>query len=774
MRLTLRNLLRFLDQTNLRTIERSRLEQLVDESEKAEAWIKRIETLKQNRDTVALAIESQDPPVNRVAAYLDSTMGEQATVEFEKSMLSSDTLLAEVASCHEIREALRSHSNPAIPILLRQSAYDIGRGQVNDDRQDAEAATDNGDGEQSVASLAATMEDLPYVDGKPDDPKPIGGFSDEGDEPDEESVTIESLSQKAQKRSRLVMTCLLLLVAGLLGLTYWLGVQAGRRPNMIAGNPDATSTDSGKDKTTVSEEGTAGKSGDNTTVGDTGTSGSENKGSAEDGAEGNEDEVADDSIAAIHPQPATANAEDDSESEDESVLPDRPLIAPVRLADAEPPVRVPVVVASVADQKPTLLTRTGNQDATIPPVPPGECSFGTDRPWDPGVWSRVQQTGSLLEGNELIVLPGTASQLDLGGNLTIRIEGPARFCIGQRDVSSGADVLVAAFGRYTVTSKVGDIDLLLEHGGRRYRLTIPVPESRVTVEFSSYQAPGADPRSIQPASTDYFIANKGRLTLSEAGKTWMLPESNAMFRSVSGNPGQAREAMTGLIDLPIERPRDYSIRLTDTIGKNFQDLSEQLKTDAPVSEFLVDLKSDIRQERRFAALSWLAYTGNYAYLIDFLNDDKNRNNWRSVVEAVRASIHYTPQHAAALYESLSLAGQEERDIMFKLLLGYTQDELAGGEDEALVKLLDHDALCVRVLAIERIRQITGGLAYGYNPNADRKVRRRIIDKQWQKALKKKELQYSEPPALPVPVFANVPLNEDDNSDTGKNSATGSN
>ena len=170
MRLTLRNLLRFLDQTNLRSIERSRLEQLVDESEKADAWIKRIDSLKRNKGTAAPAVTSKDPSVSRVVAYLDTSMSEQETIEFERSMLSSDVLLAEVASCHEVRESVINELAPSIPILLRQSVYDIARGQIDYDAVDLEMNPESSesDDEEKVAAVAASMKDLPYVDSQPD------------------------------------------------------------------------------------------------------------------------------------------------------------------------------------------------------------------------------------------------------------------------------------------------------------------------------------------------------------------------------------------------------------------------------------------------------------------------------------------------------------------------------------------------------------------------------------------------------------------------------
>ncbi len=59
-------------------------------------------------------------------------------------------------------------------------------------------------------------------------------------------------------------------------------------------------------------------------------------------------------------------------------------------------------------------------------------------------------------------------------------------------------------------------------------------------------------------------------------------------------------------------------------------------------------------------------------------------------------------------------------------------------------------MSVRVLAIESIRSITGKADLGYKAHSELKVRRRIVERQWGKVLKKKELRYPQPPTMPFP------------------------
>ncbi len=731
MRLTLRNLLRFLDQTDLRPVERSRLEQLVEQSEKADAWINRIDQLKRSADVLPPAVDCDQQPLRQVAAYLDCTMGEEDTVEFEQSMLSCDEWLSEVACCHEIREALRSEDRVPIPILLRQSVYDMGRDQNIWNNAASTLALSNmetGDesnSEEIVAALASSMKDLPFVDGRPDDPQPIGGYSEEGEELDDEAVSLDHLSRRAQRRSYVILGILLALLAGLLGLSY----ELGRRTSNVAENPPDTPSNTELSSTAVPlldpnsprDPGTAEEFTDATQpVTDKEPPATEN-------TDAGEDSTALPDFAGV--LPIAGDRIDPSVATDwaDESLPPRPQIPPLRVF--EPPREV-LAVATLSEAPSALL----KLDAT-------------------GLtWIRAAAEEAVLEGTPCLVLPGTSAELNFSDKLQVRITGPARFTVSQRDLASGADGLNVQYGFFEVVSQVDDVDLLLTRQNLRYRLTLPVVQAQVSVRFSQYLAPGSDPRQIQPASIDFWVTHTGRATVSEADSVWMLPESTALVSSRSEQPELVREPVTGVVALPVPQPRDYTVRIRETLEKNFQEMPAVLEANQPVADFLVKLKGDLRQERRLAALAWLASLGNYTYLVDFLNDEKNRNNWRSLIESVQASMVNDPAYAEALYESLSYLGEEEQNILFQLLLGYSAEQLETGADRQLVEYLDHRSLYVRVLAIECIRNITGGLAYGYVPQGDLKARRRTISNQWEKVLKKQELRYLEAPRLPLPEF----------------------
>ena len=154
MRLTLRNLLRFLDQTDLGSLERQRLEELVEQSDRASAWIERIRSLRSDPARSAPRLQEEPLPAE-VAQYLDGSLSEQEIVGFEETMLASDQILAEVASCHLIGQRLGTADAPAISVALRQSLYDIDR---------LHAASAENRSADADADASTAMEDLPFVD----------------------------------------------------------------------------------------------------------------------------------------------------------------------------------------------------------------------------------------------------------------------------------------------------------------------------------------------------------------------------------------------------------------------------------------------------------------------------------------------------------------------------------------------------------------------------------------------------------------------------------
>jgi cytoskeletal protein RodZ len=128
VRLTLRTLLAYLDDT-LEPLEIKAIGQKVAESDKSQELITRIKQVTRRRRITtppATGPNSFDP--NTVSDYLDSALDADQVAEVEKLCLESDVHLAEVASCHQILTLVLGE--PAVvPPTAKERMYALVRGR---------------------------------------------------------------------------------------------------------------------------------------------------------------------------------------------------------------------------------------------------------------------------------------------------------------------------------------------------------------------------------------------------------------------------------------------------------------------------------------------------------------------------------------------------------------------------------------------------------------------------------------------------------------------
>ncbi len=691
MRLTLRNLLRFLDQTNLGPLERDRLQELVEHSDRAEAWIERIRSLRADPGKAAPRITGPPAPC-RVAQYLDGSLSEQETIEFEEAMLASDEILAEVASAHRIVQQLSTAQPPGIPIVLRQTLYDLDRVFGDSGGSDAGPA----DGEHAGGHGAVTsMEDLPFEDASEPDASSDAMATELEDVGDEDSnhqppVSLDRLTRRARDRSLVLAGLVITVLAGILGVTYWLGresarlSQPARVPNARA-PVDALPRDIDDGEGPVADERAA--------------AGRPDPDSPPTGDQADVEQPAGDADQPPEPQgpgatllvdqPPPPAPEVAAPGQPDPPVPPRPdLSVPdlpvpeVPVVDAEAfigPIQPPRVVARSTEPQVLALMRAPNAED----------------------WTVLTDAADLREGDHVKVLGGMAAEFELGQQLKLRAVGPAEFSLGQRDRASQADLIDLEFGTVVVESRESDVDWILQLGDDRYAVTMLLAAARVEAQAIPYLPPGIDPRHMAPAVVRTFQALEGRCRIQKNEFRWNLATGHALLEVDSAIPEIAQAAQTGVVQQPIARPR-FVERLTDVVEDNLRAWRLELRS---VPDELLDMKSDSRQEIRLAAMAWLAEQGNFDFVVDFLSNPSNKSNWRTFIEAVQHTLRNRPESATRLFDGLGFAGAENQEKLYGLILGFAPPDLEAGLDARLVDYLNDANLAVRVLAIENFAKL---------------------------------------------------------------------
>jgi hypothetical protein len=142
VRLTLRTLLAYLDDT-LEPLEIKAIGQKVAESEPAQELITRIKQVTRRRRITtppATGPNSFDP--NTVSDYLDNELSAEQIAEVEKLCLDSDVHLAEVAACHQILTLVLGE--PAVvPPTAKERMYGLVQGREAIPFRKAKAGTHN-------------------------------------------------------------------------------------------------------------------------------------------------------------------------------------------------------------------------------------------------------------------------------------------------------------------------------------------------------------------------------------------------------------------------------------------------------------------------------------------------------------------------------------------------------------------------------------------------------------------------------------------------------
>jgi hypothetical protein len=172
-------------------------------------------------------------------------------------------------------------------------------------------------------------------------------------------------------------------------------------------------------------------------------------------------------------------------------------------------------------------------------------------------------------------------------------------------------------------------------------------------------------------------------------------------------------------------------------------LEPMLDLERPVSVPLEEHANDRLVEVRTLAIRCLAHFDHYDPFVDALNDPELRSYWKDLYQALQAALARGPQSARALQDTLERLRGEDGLEMYRLLWGYSPDQLEAEGAEQLVEYLEHPTMDIRVLAFENLRQITQK-THLYRPERDPKQQRRALVS-WARSLGEGKIKYQDPP-----------------------------
>ena len=830
MRLTLRTLLAYLDQT----LEPNAAETLgakIAASGFASQLADRVKAAIANGDLGAVAADAVGPldDANVMGEYLDSTLTPEQVAEIERACLETDVLLGEAAACHQIL-TIALGTTPPIGDALRQRVYrlpvtgDSGAGDSGaGDESDAGPRPSGRTGERPVVPGEAVSSVAVFAGvsatGAGGDAATGGGITPVGPE---DSGVNDAASRIARRDKmgmsgadgdaarRLSRRLLMAEHDGYFGgrirtsrVAPWLvtlGLAAGllfalvqifrpvldrRRVDDVALKPLEEATEPATERPTIDRRPSlppADEVVDPESVPDVAElpDATDPAVPSEPPAPSEPDEPPSDPAPSPDgdvpmPEVARPAAPIESTGPRDAVLPIPPAVAPFGPEEATPPAtpddragqpeaapdpdREPAAEPDAAaapvaaEGEPATLAVLKSADTFL-------IAGELDTPWR---W--VRQEGA-IDGESAIVCPPLyRAELQADG-IRLTLFGPTRAFL-RRDADGLLEVELES-GRVSVSAEEVGASFALRLADRPAVVRMTEADASIAVEAGYDRSPGVDPR--RPENRRRRVT----LTTTTGGVEWTRPRFSAGDDTIDEvTPGDDRPEPDAVVLGPSQRwvweagdatevaPAETSdIEAVDEVEAWISGEPTTLATlDRGARDGLLTLVSNepslvmsLREAVRFRRPEVAGLAARTLLLVDqpdvyfggdgILNQDRHRAYWTEHYLALVAAIDRSAESARAIDAAIEQMYAADHEDLFRLLVGYSQRQLAAGGDAELVEFLHSPSMAIRVLAIENLRRITGTTLY-YKAWESSPSRRDSDVKKWQVRLRRGDIRWPE-------------------------------
>lgn len=776
MRLTLRTMLAYLDDI-LEPNDAQDLEHKIDESKFASDLVHRIRTSTRRLRLGAPKVDGKGmaDDANTVAEYLDNTMSAERVLEFEKVCLESDVHLGEVASAHQIlTHVLREPA--VIDPAIRDRVYQIGQPEV--------ASSPPGVPENGKAAGPAIREEM---SGEP--PRVAAAMAARSTPMVEEPAAlarapsvIASSSKTPVPLKSLAVTLLLGFVLAAVALRAMgefnrhhpvlrLLVGTGEEPQaaQVPVQQPSTSGESTSEQGRPADLPAGGPTKNKTNVKPTGKS---DRVDVDDGVKG------DDGLSPSATVPPSIPAK--------TIVPD-PAIRPADAVPAAIPAPADVLSKSVPPSEPADATKatttTGkvadSATVTVAPAKPAKPPTGGltkptessttapgEQPPAPtisaglflseeqvigrldkstGAWVVLPVNSPLAAGEEFLSLPAYRPQVLVAPNVKLTLSGESFLKLHVPDATNIPRVTLNS-GQATLVP-VGEMggSIRIDVGGRSGLLSFADVESAAALEVRLYLPPGTDPLSVAPHVVVQLWATSGAID-------WQEPDRAAVKLTAGQMAWFLDESEMTVVDTGALPDWIDGKNLRDIDRRASQELRKFLTSDRPLSLSLMEQTNYRQVEVRSLACRALCYLDIYEPALESLGDEQQRSYWHMNFDALRMRLAQGSEPAGKVRAAVDQLFNEQAGTVFRLMVGFSPEQLAGGGASELVEDLSDATMTIRVLAYENLRRITGK-TFLYRPE-ERPDQEKSKVAKWRKLLDDGQITYTTVPSpLPAPTPA---------------------
>jgi hypothetical protein len=362
------------------------------------------------------------------------------------------------------------------------------------------------------------------------------------------------------------------------------------------------------------------------------------------------------------------------------------------------------------------------------------------------LWHRKPARETLVAGERLIVLPPYRPQLALPG-MQVTFAG-----LGHVEMAApgenGISRMLVDYGRFLLVA-VGAAGpkIELDLSGIQGTATLVDADSSLAIRVSRWLPPGTDPEAFTGMPVVEIFNTGGRV----AWQTPMLEKVEIPPQHVIIYIGADPPELQGPFHAP-EWIDAKSISTTDRLAS--LGLEGSLDPTKPLNLSLQEMTQDRRIEVRALSARCLATLEEFDPILRELNDPRQYSYWTSEIDALKQAISRSPQTAAQVAAALERVRGNEAKELYRLLWGYSPDQLEKGAAPQLVRLLEHDQMDIRILTFYNLVAITGAQEF-YRPERPPTQVRAAIQN-WKDRLAKGTIAYKQPPSPLEPYKSIVP------------------
>ena len=728
------------------------LSQKIDESKFASDLVHRIRTSVRRLRLGAPKVDGKGmgADANSVAEYLDNTMPPEQFPEFEKVCLESDVHLAEVAGCHQILTIVLGEP-AAIDPGIRDRIYRLGHGET------AVPPPVFGNGNGAAGRQVEAVPE-PKPEHKPHPVQHVARSEASTERAQLASVarSIKNSAEPAFPLKSLALTLLLgFIVAGVAlraiapfdrNHPLWLLVFGSGTEQQVSQVPEGPTVaepsrteSSGKSPEVVPDTQPAAVTEPSVTkepVDPTPTG--ENASIEKDRTSAKSTVAADATTTAVEPavptteQPVVPMPAEKSEVGTTRTVPTDPL--PTNLTPA-----------------PATPTKTGSEPSTpakLPEVVPTPITVGKYiseeqilSRLDPAKesWMVLPTDTPLNAEDQLLSLPTYRPQLLVSPSVKLTLAGEAFVRLHVPDATNVPRVTVD-FGRALIVP-VGEMGntLQVDLAGRSGQLTFMDAESAFAVEVRPYLPAGSDPLKASPNLVVQMWVLSG-------GVEWREVDREPL-RMNAGQRGQYMDdAPVGVVAGDALPDWIEGKNVSDIDRRASQVLREFLTSDRPLALSLMEHTNYRQVEVRALSCRCLCYLDIFEPAIAALGDVQHKAYWHAELPAIQTVLPFGAATAEKLHADIEKLHGADAEKIYRLLLGYSPEQLADGGAADLVEALESKSMTIRVLAINTLRRMTDKT---YNYLESRPEQSKAAVTSWRKALEAGQIVYKTPPT-PLP------------------------